>query len=139
MLAGFSSSMTDGITDERQILMKHGPKLNEILSERTNIRLMMEKQKGLDYLENYLVDNKTAIKTQSGIVYHETTAGTGAQALENSFVEVHYHGMLIDGTVFDSSVDRGESLQIPLDNVIKGWREGVALMKEGKSKEIDTF
>ena len=46
-------------------------------------------------------------------------------------VEVHYHGTLIDGTVFDSSVDRGESAQFPLNTVISGWTEGLQLMNEG--------
>jgi FKBP-type peptidyl-prolyl cis-trans isomerase len=44
---------------------------------------------------------------------------------------VHYHGTLIDGTVFDSSVERGEPIKFPLRNVIKGWQEGLALMRKG--------
>ena len=48
-----------------------------------------------------------------------------------STVRVHYHGTLVDGTVFDSSKERGEPLEFPLRNVIKGWQEGVALMKVG--------
>lgn len=46
-------------------------------------------------------------------------------------MEVHYHGTTVDGTVFDSSVDRGESIKFPLKNVIAGWQEGVAKMKVG--------
>jgi FKBP-type peptidyl-prolyl cis-trans isomerase len=46
-------------------------------------------------------------------------------------VEVHYHGQLIDGTVFDSSVQRGQTISFPLSNVVKGWQEGVAMMKVG--------
>jgi FKBP-type peptidyl-prolyl cis-trans isomerase len=46
-------------------------------------------------------------------------------------VKVHYHGTLIDGTVFDSSVDRGETIEFPLNRVISGWTEGLQLMKEG--------
>ena len=49
----------------------------------------------------------------------------------DSTVVVHYHGTLIDGTVFDSSVNRGEPIKFPLRNVIKGWQEGVAMMKTG--------
>ena len=57
--------------------------------------------------------------------------GTGAQPSVDSTVEVHYHGTLIDGTVFDSSVDRGQTIKFPLGSVIKGWTEGLQLMKEG--------
>jgi FKBP-type peptidyl-prolyl cis-trans isomerase FkpA len=53
------------------------------------------------------------------------------QATLASTVRVHYHGTLVDGTVFDSSKERGEPLEFPLRNVIKGWQEGVALMKVG--------
>jgi FKBP-type peptidyl-prolyl cis-trans isomerase FkpA len=55
----------------------------------------------------------------------------GYQATLESTVEVHYHGTLIDGTVFDSSVNRGEPIKFPLSNVIRGWQEGVAMMKTG--------
>lgn len=48
-----------------------------------------------------------------------------------STVQVHYHGTLVDGTVFDSSVERGEPIKFPLANVIQGWKEGVSMMKEG--------
>jgi FKBP-type peptidyl-prolyl cis-trans isomerase len=61
----------------------------------------------------------------------EMTPGTGASPELTSTVEVHYHGTLTDGSVFDSSVDRGQTISFPLNGVIKGWQEGVALMKEG--------
>ena len=57
--------------------------------------------------------------------------GTGASPTIDSTVEVHYHGQLTDGTVFDSSVQRGQTISFPLGNVIKGWQEGLQLMKEG--------
>jgi FKBP-type peptidyl-prolyl cis-trans isomerase len=57
--------------------------------------------------------------------------GTGAQATPESTVTVHYHGTLTDGSTFDSSVDRGEPIKFPLTNVIKGWQEGVSMMREG--------
>jgi FKBP-type peptidyl-prolyl cis-trans isomerase len=61
----------------------------------------------------------------------EMKEGTGAQPELTSTVEVHYHGTLTDGSVFDSSVDRGQTISFPLNGVIKGWQEGVAMMKEG--------
>jgi len=53
------------------------------------------------------------------------------KATIDSTVEVHYHGTTVEGTVFDSSVDRGETIKFPLKNVIAGWQEGVAKMKVG--------
>ena len=57
--------------------------------------------------------------------------GTGASPSTSNTVEVHYHGTLTDGTVFDSSVERGQTIVFPLGGVIKGWQEGLKLMKEG--------
>jgi FKBP-type peptidyl-prolyl cis-trans isomerase FklB len=57
--------------------------------------------------------------------------GNGEKPTAESTVKVHYHGTLIDGTVFDSSVERGEPIEFPLVNVIKGWTEGVQLMPVG--------
>jgi FKBP-type peptidyl-prolyl cis-trans isomerase len=57
--------------------------------------------------------------------------GEGKSPALSDTVEVHYHGTLTDGTVFDSSVDRGQTISFPLGGVIKGWQEGLAMMKEG--------
>ena len=69
--------------------------------------------------------------TDSGLAYEVLKEGTGASPSATETVEVHYHGTLIDGTVFDSSVDRGQTIEFPLNRVIPGWTEGVQLMKEG--------
>ena len=73
------------------------------------------------------------MKTTSGLIYEETTAGTGTQAAAGKTVKVHYTGKFLDGKVFDSSVSRGESIEFVLGQgrVIKGWDEGIALMKVG--------
>lgn len=71
------------------------------------------------------------ITTKSGLQYLVIKQGTGKQPAATSRVKVHYEGRLIDGKVFDSSIDRGEPLTFPLDQVIAGWTEGVQLMKEG--------
>jgi peptidylprolyl isomerase len=70
--------------------------------------------------------------TASGLQYEVLQQGEGEQhPTASSTVRVHYHGTLIDGTVFDSSVQRGETISFPLNRVIPGWTEGLQLMKTG--------
>lgn len=84
----------------------------------------------------YLAENakKEGVKiTASGLQYEVMKEGdpAGVNPKATDIVEVHYHGMLLDGKVFDSSVDRGEPTSFPLNRVIPGWTEGVQLMKPG--------
>ncbi|QYX65975.1 FKBP-type peptidyl-prolyl cis-trans isomerase [Shewanella putrefaciens] len=83
----------------------------------------------------FLAQNKTkegVITTASGLQYQVLSQGDGTvHPKASDTVTVHYHGTLIDGTVFDSSVDRGEPIAFPLNRVIKGWTEGVQLMVVG--------
>jgi FKBP-type peptidyl-prolyl cis-trans isomerase len=78
-------------------------------------------------------NNITAEARPSGLIYIENIAGSGAQPQAGERVKVHYTGTLLDGTKFDSSVDRGEPFEFTLGQgqVIQGWDEGIALMKEG--------
>lgn len=85
--------------------------------------------------KEYLAFNKTqegVLETDSGLQYQLITKGQGENhPTKTSKVKVHYHGTLIDGTVFDSSVDRGQPISFGLNQVISGWTEGVQLMVEG--------
>lgn len=84
--------------------------------------------------EAFLAKNKTQdgiVTTDSGLQYEILTAGEGAKPTAADKVKVHYTGTLIDGTVFDSSVERGEPISFKLSNVIKGWTEGLQLMSVG--------
>lgn len=69
--------------------------------------------------------------TESGLQYEIITAGTGEKPTAQSRVKTHYHGTLIDGTVFDSSVQRGEPIDFPVGGVIAGWTEALQLMPVG--------
>jgi FKBP-type peptidyl-prolyl cis-trans isomerase len=119
------------VTDTRTVLSTYGPALNKILQERTSRIMDRVKKDGEEYITNFMDCNEEAVQTESGLVYYEMKAGTGEQPTIKSTVEVHYHGCLTDGTVFDSSVDRGQTISFPLAGVIQGWQEGLQMMKEG--------
>ena len=76
-------------------------------------------------------NNKSVYTTQSGLKYLCIREGNGKKPKATDRVKVHYTGKLIDGTTFDSSVDRGEPITFPLNQVIPGWTEGLQLMDEG--------
>lgn len=104
--------------------------LNEYL---TNLQKELE-TKAKAAGEQFLQDNKKkpeVKETASGLQYVVEKEGEGAQPTATDEVTVHYTGKLLDGTVFDSSVSRGEPATFPLNRVIPGWTEGVQLMKEG--------
>lgn len=84
--------------------------------------------------EKFLAENarkEGVVTTASGLQYKVIKEGTGKQPKASDKVRCHYEGFLTDGTVFDSSVQRGEPAVFPLDGVIVGWTEGLQLMKEG--------
>lgn len=87
----------------------------------------------------FLDQNKTlegVIETATGLQYRVLKSGTGATPTIDSTVETHYEGTLIDGTVFDSSYQRGETISFPVKGVIPGWTEALQLMKEGDIWEL---
>jgi FKBP-type peptidyl-prolyl cis-trans isomerase FklB len=88
---------------------------------------------------SFLVENakkEGVITTSSGLQYEIITNGTGATPNETDQVTVHYHGTLIDGTVFDSSVDRGQPATFPVNGVIPGWVEALQLMNVGSKYKL---
>jgi peptidylprolyl isomerase len=85
--------------------------------------------------KDFLTKNKAnqgVVETASGLQYQVLQKGEGSKhPSASTTVKVHYHGTLLDGTIFDSSVDRGQPISFSLSQVIKGWTEGVQLMVEG--------
>jgi len=110
-------------------------KVNQLAQSR--MKVVAEKQKEADkgYLEKAAAE-KGAEKSPSGLIYIPVQEGTGAQPKETDTVKVHYTGTLTDGKVFDSSVQRGQPAEFPLNQVIKCWTEGVAKMKTGGKAKL---
>lgn len=89
--------------------------------------------------EQFLAENKTkpgVVTLPSGLQYQVIKEGTGSKPTINDKVKTHYHGTLIDGTVFDSSVDRGAPISFPVSGVIKGWTEALQLMPVGSKWKL---
>jgi FKBP-type peptidyl-prolyl cis-trans isomerase len=87
----------------------------------------------------FLATNATAegvVTTESGLQYRVVTEGDGPKPTASDTVTVHYTGKFLDGTTFDSSVDRGQPVSFPLDAVIPGWTEGLQLMPVGSTYEF---
>ena len=98
-----------------------------------------KKEANIEAGKNFLNENAQrdgVTTTESGLQYEVLKEGTGNLPKETDKVTVHYHGTLIDGTVFDSSVDRGEPATFPVNGVIPGWVEALQLMKEGAKYKL---
>ncbi|NDW10267.1 FKBP-type peptidyl-prolyl cis-trans isomerase [Dysgonomonas sp. 520] len=93
------------------------------------------KEEGQKYLDAYK-QQAGVVVLPSGIEYKVLTEGTGVKPSETDTVVVHYHGTLVDGTVFDSSVNRGEPISFPVNQVIKGWTEVLQLMPTGSKWQV---
>lgn len=131
------AGITDGATGKTpQVEMNtFGPKIQELAKARAATIAAGEKKNGEAFLAKAAAE-QGATKTASGAIVKEIKAGTGDQPKATDKVKVHYTGTLIDGTVFDSSVQRGQPAEFPLNGVIKCWTEGVATMKVGGKSKI---
>ncbi len=137
------AELTKGLTD---ILEGKKPRLDQAQVQKVMAAFQQEqmkaqegkaaeaagknKEEGAAFLAKNGKD-EGVVTTASGLQYKILKQGDGAKPAATDKVKVHYHGTLLDGKVFDSSVDRGEPISFPLDGVIKGWTEGVQLMPVG--------
>lgn len=118
-----------------KVLMEYQKKREAEITKEVEAKAKANKEAG----EKFLAENEKkegVQKTASGLQYKVITEGTGAKPKATDTVTVHYEGKLIDGKVFDSSYERGEPVSFRLNEVIKGWTEGVQLMNTGSKYEL---
>lgn len=123
-------------------LAVYGPKLRDLAQTRAT-QVSPEEKKDADaariaggaFLEK-AAGEKGAVKSPAGFVLQEITPGKGAAPKPTDKVKVHYRGTLIDGTVFDSSIDRGQPVEFPLNGVIPCWGQALPMMKVGGKSRL---
>ncbi len=112
-----------------------GEILNAYFGKLQKVKADSDSQVGRDWLaEN--AKKEGVVSTPSGLQYKVIESGSGATPGPTSQVTVHYHGTLIDGKVFDSSMDRGQPIPLAVNGVIPGWTEALQMMKEGDLWEL---
>ncbi len=121
--------------DPKVDMSVYGAKIQTFAQGRMSQAAATEKAKGAEFL-NAEAAKEGAMSKESGLIITEITPGTGASPSATDTVSVHYHGTLRDGTVFDSSVDRGQPANFPLNRVVKCWTEGLQLMKVGGKSRL---
>ena len=137
-LDAVKAGITDGVLkkDPKVPLSEWGPRIQGLQASRLAVVAAAERKSGEAFLAKAAAE-KGATKTASGLIITTLTAGTGPAPQMSDTVKVHYQGTLADGTVFDSSLQRGEPITLPLaGGIIKCWSEGVPLMKVGGKSRL---
>ena len=127
----------DGVLkrDAKVVMQSFGPRIQTFAQTRIAAAAAAEKDEAAKFLEKKAAEDG-AQRMDSGLIYKELAAGDGASPAATDQVTVHYHGTLRDGTVFDSSKDRGTPATFGLNAVIPCWTEGVQKMKIGGKAEL---
>jgi FKBP-type peptidyl-prolyl cis-trans isomerase FkpA len=136
-LEAVAAGLTDGSLHKapKVELETYGPKIRQLQEARAAAVAEAEKKASQAFLDQAAAE-KGATKTSSGLILIVITPGTGASPKATDTVKVNYEGKLTDGTIFDSSVKRGEPVTFPLNKVIKCWTEAVQLMKVGGKSRL---
>jgi FKBP-type peptidyl-prolyl cis-trans isomerase FkpA len=131
------AGLSDGVLNKspKVELEVYGPKIQELQQARMAGVAEKGKQAGKEFADKAAAE-QGAVKSDSGLVYKKISDGKGASPKATDVVKVHYEGKLVDGKVFDSSIQRGEPAQFPLNQVIPCWTEGVQKMKVGEKAQI---
>lgn len=143
-LSDFMEAVKDMLEgNEAKVSQQDAQKLvNEFFQKQEECEMERRREAGKgakEAGEKYLAENRKnpkVIETPSGLQYEVLVQGTGKQPKATDTVKVHYEGFLTDGTVFDSSIQRGEPISFPLNGVIAGWTEGLQLMSEGSKYRL---
>jgi len=130
------AGIRDGIGKTPKVeVSQYTPMVNKLAQQRTAAASEIEKKDSAVFLEK-MAKEKGAVTTASGLVFIEVTAGTGVTPKPTDRVKVHYKGTLRDGSVFDSSIERGQPASFPLNGVIACWTEGLQKMKVGGKAKL---
>ena len=113
----------------------YAPKFDELARSRAAVGAT-EAKKAAEPFRDAAAKEAGALRYPSGMIYKTLKPGTGASPKPTDVVRVHYHGTFIDGKVFDSSVQRGQPAEFPLNQVIPCWTEGVGHMKVGEKAKL---
>jgi FKBP-type peptidyl-prolyl cis-trans isomerase FkpA len=116
-------------------LRTYSPKVQELGRSRSQAKAQAEKERSKAFLEQ-AAGEEGATKLTSGLIMKTLEPGDGPSPKADSMVRVHYKGTLIDGTQFDSSLDRGQPAEFPLNGVIGCWTEGLQRMKVGEKAQL---
>ncbi len=136
-LAFINAGIADGVMQRpsKVEMQVFGPKIKEMADARVAVVSKRQAEASKEIIEKAAAE-PGAVKTQSGAIVIAMTEGSGPKPKASDTVKVHYHGTLADGTVFDSSVDRGVPATFPLGNVIKCWTEGLQEIKVGGKSRL---
>lgn len=132
-LKNFEIGIEDVLNEKKQPKVEGADAQKIIQDYFTKMQAKANEEK-IEAGKKFLEENSKrdeVITLKSGLQYEVLKAGEGAKPTPNDQVTTHYHGTLIDGTVFDSSVERGEPATFPVSGVIKGWTEALQLMSVG--------
>jgi len=136
-LATLQAGMQDGLSGKtpKVDVATYGPKIQELAKTRTAQVAEIEKKASDEFLKKAAAE-KGAVKTASGLIFTDVSPGKGPNPVADNTVKVNYKGTLRDGTVFDSSYDRGQPVTFPLKQVIPCWTEGLQKMKVGGKAKL---
>ncbi|MBN2369602.1 MAG: FKBP-type peptidyl-prolyl cis-trans isomerase [Vicinamibacteria bacterium] len=116
-------------------IAEYRKKVEELANQRMTAAAEKEKQ-GAKGFEEAAAKEPGAVRMPSGLVFRSLSPGNGAKPAADAVVKVHYEGTLTNGTVFDSSIKRGEPVEFPLGRVIPCWTEGLQQMKVGEKAKL---
>lgn len=135
VMKGLVDNMTGKCENANEMLQENGEKLNMLVQSRAAELQEKINAKAEEFLDE-AKKKEGAIVTKGGVVVVPTEKGVGPFPTAASSVEVHYTGALMDGSVFDSSIQRGTPATFALNQVIKGWQEGLQEMQEGGKAQL---